>query len=475
MISCFKSFSHTSFIQWCFCSIAFVSVKIFLKFNPFMSRRHQSIIWLIPLIIPVCVAILFPPQTVVSTAFVPQVSVPSGMGIAAVGVSSIESFSGVVCIGGLAVAVAFLLFMLIFGSKIAHKRFHIITMEQDEYTSLQERVKETAHKLGISEPKVGLVDDLMPNAFTVGYGRNAVLVFSLGLLNMLDIDELTAVVSHELAHIKAKDYLFKIGSYTLNIISFYNPLSYFTASHCQKERELLADEKGAALLDSPNLMAEVLTKIEAVLQKFPKPSLADKLSSGLFLVSPLAHKPAVLASHPQIAQRVQNINAVISSPSKKRRYVVATVLLLSILVCTVVIIGYSTVQVQHNVLKNENSFSNGVSIYLYNSSYPFNRSFPTGIFFADETSVQLFVSSMQNGSYVGCYVDGNGVSHTYNSGIPNAVTVNGTSILLNGQREPSFLNATNPFGSTHSNNSFISNGGLQSSQQSSYNESRDAT
>ena len=126
-------------------------------------------------------------------------------------------------------------------------------MEQDEYASLQERVRETAHKLGISEPKVGFVDDLLPNAFTVGYGRNAVLVFSLGLLNMLDIDELTAVVSHELAHIKAKDYLFKIRSYTLNIISFYNPLSYFTASHCQKERELLADEKGAALLDRPDL------------------------------------------------------------------------------------------------------------------------------------------------------------------------------------------------------------------------------
>ena len=113
----------------------------------------------------------------------------------------------------------------------------------------KKKVKETAHKLSVKEPKVGLVDDLMPNAFTVGYGRNTMIVFSLGLLNMLDTDELTAVISHELAHIKARDYLFKSTSYALNILSFFNPLSYFTASHSQKERELLADQKAAALLD----------------------------------------------------------------------------------------------------------------------------------------------------------------------------------------------------------------------------------
>ena len=82
-------------------------------------------------------------------------------------------------------------------------------MAKDEYVSLQEKVKETAHKLRIAEPKVGLIDDLLPNAFTVGYGQNTMIVFSLGLLNMLDLDELTAVASHELAHVKAKDYLFK--------------------------------------------------------------------------------------------------------------------------------------------------------------------------------------------------------------------------------------------------------------------------
>ncbi len=433
-----------------FLSIAFVSIKIFLKFNPYLSRRSQSILWLIPLLIPVIVLMLFPPQTQIAiTSFVPQISVPTGMGVASAGPSFL-SFTGLLCISGAVVAVAYLGVMVFFGRRVALKRFHVVMMAQDEYASLQAKVKETAHKLGVSTPKVGLVDDLLPNAFTVGWGRNTVIVYSLGLLNMLDLDELTAVTSHELAHVKAKDYLFKTTSYALNILSFFNPLSYFTASQSQKERELLADEQGAALLDKPHLLAEVLTKVTAVVKEFPKPSFADRLSTRLFLVSPLAHRPGILASHPQIAQRVQNIHGIAFVPSKKRRYLIAAVLLLGILVCTAIAVGYSTVQAQTVFSqKATTALIDGHGYYLYNESYPYNPAHPTGIFFANESSLQLFLSSLPKGSsYVGCYLDGNGVTHTYTSAIPNIVVVDGQNIVINGHS--SFVgNETNPFDPTH--------------------------
>jgi hypothetical protein len=251
---------------------------------------------------------------------------------------------------------------------------------------------------------------------------------------MLGLDELTAVASHELAHVKARDYFFKSTTYALNILSFFNPLSYFTASQSQKERELLADQKGAALLDKPALMASVLTKVQAVVQEFPKPSLADRLSSSLFLVSPLAHRPEILATHPQISQRLQNINAIASTPSKRRRQMIATALLLGILVCTALIMGYSTTQIQKATVQKENAvLTSGKSVILYNESAPFNPSRPTGIFFANESSLQIFISSLsQSGSYVGYYVDGNGVTHTYSSSTPNIIVVNGQSVLVNG-------------------------------------------
>jgi heat shock protein HtpX len=450
-----------------FLAITFLSIKIFFKFNPFISRRFQAITWLIPLLAPVAVLLLFRPQAVISVAhFVPQISVPTGMGVASAG-HSFLSFTGLLCIGGAIAAIAYFGFTMFFGKRIALKRFHVVTMAQDEYVSLQGKVKEIARKLRISEPKVGLIDDLLPNAFSVGYGQKTVIVFSLGLLAMLDLDELTAVASHELAHVKARDYLFKSMTYALNILSFFNPLSYFTASQCQKERELLADEKGAILLDEPNLMAEVLTKITAVVQEFPKPSFADRLSSSLFLVSPLAHRQGILASHPQISQRVQNIHAIASTPSKKRRYLIATAILLGILVCTTLVVGYSTVQAQNAFSQKATAvLVNGQSFYLYNDSLPFDLAHPTGIFFANVSDLQLFISSLTQGnSYVGCYVDGNGTTRTYTSAIPNIITVNGQSVLVNGHR-PFLGNESYPLDSAHpTDNATINEGSLQSSQQ----------
>jgi Zn-dependent protease with chaperone function len=445
----FQIFQPYFFYSVVFLSIAFVSIKIFLKFNPYLSRRSQSIIWLIPLLIPAAVLMLFHPQIIVIPSIVPQISVPSGMGIA-VASTSFFSFTGLLCIIGAVTAAAYLGFMLCFGRRIALKRFHVVMMSQDEYAPLQEKVKETAQKLRISQPKVGLVDDLLPNAFTIGWGRNTVIVFSLGLLNMLSLDELSAVASHELAHVKAKDYLFKTASYALNLLSFFNPLSYFAISQSQKERELLADEKGAALLDKPRLMAEVLTKVTAVVQGFPKPSFADRLSSSLFLVSPLAHRPGMLASHPQIAQRVQNIHAAASVSSKKRRYLAAAALLLGILVCTVLAAGYSTVQAQKEFSQTAAAaLTDGQGFYLYNSTLPFDPAYPTGIFFVDEPNLQLFLSSLhQEGSLVGVYVDGNGVTRIYTSSIPDIITVDGQSISVNGQK-PFLGNASYPIDTAH--------------------------
>jgi hypothetical protein len=245
---------------------------------------------------------------------------------------------------------------MLFGKKIVMKNLHVVIMFPNEYSLLQEKVKEISCKMGVSEPKIGLNDDLMPNAFTVGFGRNTVIVFSLGILNMLDIEELAAVVSHELAHVKAKDYLFRSLSYALNVFSFFNPLCYFAVSEVQKQRELLADERGAAMLDQPKLMARVLERLEEVVKAFPRASFADRLSASSFFLSPLSRRHELLAGHPQIGYRLHNIDSVISRPAKKPRNIFATSLLLAILVATAALSGYSAVQAQKAFFQNNNVF-----------------------------------------------------------------------------------------------------------------------
>jgi hypothetical protein len=277
--------------------------------------------------------------------------------------------------------------MVFFGKKLALKRFHVVLMAKDENVLLQEKVQTTAHKLGLSVPEVGLVDDLMPNAFVMGYGRGAVVVFSLGLLQMLDGEELDAVISHELAHIKANDGLFRTLAFALNFLSFFNPLAYFAASQAQKERELLADQTSIALLKKPDLMANVLTKIETAMHTFPKPRLTDQLSARLFLVSPLTHRPRILTTHPQTAQRIQNIKVTLSASTKKPRCKFAAGFLLLIVFSTALIVGYSAVQLQNTFSRDEQPSIVGDKILLYNATLP-----SCGIVFDDAASLEDFLS-----------------------------------------------------------------------------------
>ncbi len=84
--------------------------------------------------------------------------------------------------------------------------------------------------------------------------------------------------------------------------------------------------------------------------------------------------------------------------------------------------------------KANDALVNGQNFYLYNESYPFDPASPTGILFAGESDLQVFLTSLtQSQNYKGCYLDGNGITHTYSSTIPNAITVNGESVLINGQ------------------------------------------
>lgn len=60
-------------------------------------------------------------------------------------------------------------------------------------------------------PRVGILDDDSMNAFAVGWRpKNAWIVFSRGLLNKLEKNEIEAVAAHELTHIINRDSLLMV-------------------------------------------------------------------------------------------------------------------------------------------------------------------------------------------------------------------------------------------------------------------------
>jgi len=69
-------------------------------------------------------------------------------------------------------------------------------------------IDEVTEEYDYATPKLGIIPDRNPTAFTYGSGRyNARIVVTEGCFEYLDDDELASVVAHELGHITSRDFI----------------------------------------------------------------------------------------------------------------------------------------------------------------------------------------------------------------------------------------------------------------------------
>ena len=86
-------------------------------------------------------------------------------------------------------------------------------------------VEKVVKKAGIPMPRVGIMPTDVPNAFATGKDeKHSVVVATSGILKMLNDEELTAVLGHEISHITHKDILVTTIAATIaTIISYIGP------------------------------------------------------------------------------------------------------------------------------------------------------------------------------------------------------------------------------------------------------------
>jgi len=304
--------------------VSFVCVRLIAKYNPILTARARSILYLIPLAIPILLAVIIGPwlmrmflikekilfygrwntQLIPSRDFTVNPTVPAILRMERL--NSTMSLSNLLYMIGFILSLTYLIITLTLGDRIVRRVFHVIELDQKEYESLQKRIGELAVRMGMDKPKIGLVEDLRPNAFVTGYGRKTMLVFSLGLLNTLTDEELTAVAAHELSHVKNHDFIFKASATALSLVSFFNPFAHFSSASAQREREILADEYGVKILGKPRLFEKALVKISKAAIAPPGEGFTARLASSLFLASPLSMK-TLFSTHPRLEYRIKNV------------------------------------------------------------------------------------------------------------------------------------------------------------------------
>jgi heat shock protein HtpX len=147
------------------------------------------------------------------------------------------------------------------GGKNALSKYRIRVLHKADCPELEKEIRSMKRKMGLkARIRIGLLDDALPNAFTLFLGRrNYVIVFSVGIFENLEREEIKAVASHEISHIKNKDVLIKsffvVGRY------LQLPTGPLMESFISRHKEFHADAKGALLTRNPIALASALIKM----------------------------------------------------------------------------------------------------------------------------------------------------------------------------------------------------------------------
>ena len=215
-------------------------------------------------------------------------------------------------------------------------------IEKKQNPRLYNIVENLSITTGLPMPKVYIIEDKAPNAFATGRDpKHAAVAATTGLLDIMNDKELTAVMAHEMSHIKNYDIRVSMIVFGLvcvvGLISdmayrmmFYgsrrrdnegSPVGYvlimlgailapifagIAQMAVSRQREYLADASAVNITRYPEGMADALKKLQAHTQPMKNQNPATE---ALYINNPLRKGfiSNLFSSHPPIEKRIERI------------------------------------------------------------------------------------------------------------------------------------------------------------------------
>lgn len=210
-----------------------------------------------------------------------------------------------------------------------------------EEPTLYRVVENLAITTGMPMPKVYVIEDPAPNAFATGRDpQHAVVAASRGLLNIMEKDELEAVMAHEMGHVKNYDIrvmmiVFGLVAAIGLIADMFLRMMWFNGDRdrnaspiflivgivaailapliammvqlaVSRRREYLADSTGALTTRYPEGLARALEKIRDHGSAMKRQNTA---TAHLFFANPLKGKglSKLFSTHPPLDDRIARL------------------------------------------------------------------------------------------------------------------------------------------------------------------------
>lgn len=228
-----------------------------------------------------------------------------------------------------------------YSDQLILRHYHAVEVSQNEARGLFAIVQRLCTKANLPMPKVYIIPDATPNAFATGRNpEHAAVAVTEGLLELLDDDEVEAVLAHELSHVRHYDILIGTIAATIagaigviaNMMQFGamfggrdnrpNPILMLVLAvilplaaaviqmAISRNREYMADEGAARLTRHPEWLQSALAKLSNYNQRGMVHE-ATTQSAHMFIINPFAGKNISFASlfstHPSTEDRIARL------------------------------------------------------------------------------------------------------------------------------------------------------------------------
>jgi len=108
----------------------------------------------------------------------------------------------------LALSLVLMFVQYMIGPKLVEWSMRVRYVQKSQYPKIYQMVEDLAMRAKMPVPKIGVAQISLPNAFAFGRGvSDGRICVTEGILDLLNDDELRAVLGHEMSHIRNRDVL----------------------------------------------------------------------------------------------------------------------------------------------------------------------------------------------------------------------------------------------------------------------------
>ncbi|MGD8748939.1 MAG: zinc metalloprotease HtpX [Balneolaceae bacterium] len=225
--------------------------------------------------------------------------------------------------------------------KIVLRMYDARPVDRRNYPDLFDIVDELVKDAQIPFPAVYVIPQQQPNAFATGRNpEHAAIAVTEGILEILNKEELRAVLAHEIAHIRNRDiltqtivttvvsalsmlaqfaYLIPLGRHNdhsnpleILVVLITAPIAaMMLQAAISRTREYEADRVGSEISGNPRQLASALHRIEDAVQQIPMhvSDTAMRSTAHMFPVNPFTGQRfmRLFSTHPDTEDRVERL------------------------------------------------------------------------------------------------------------------------------------------------------------------------